>query len=373
LNRVSDNITKYEATTGYKKSLILYGIGDHGGGPNKEILNRVRDYNQLYIAPDFIHSPSRNFLKQISEDLKEQIPVWNDELYLEYHRGTYTTQAKIKKGNRQSESLISTTEKMASTAHLIGSTYPQEELEQAWKLILTNKFHDILPGSSITPVYRDALETYREAWEIMQKNIDQSMEFIARKIDTQKIKTGTPLIVFNPHSWERTDFVEMEINNTSTSRGFKLLDCQGKEIPLELNTYPNHRSRTIAFIAESVPPMGYKVYSLVTTHTPSDKMDTGTELKVDGTALENKYYKLVVNPVTGNIKSLYSKSLAKEFVQEGKEANVLQIYEDLPERWDAWNIGYTGRMWELNQAESVELVKKSPVRVTLKIKKISWG
>jgi alpha-mannosidase len=374
LDSVSNNITKYEATTGYKKSLILYGIGDHGGGPNKEILNRVRDYNKLYIAPDFIHSKSGDFLNNIQKDLGDNIPVWNDDLYLEYHRGTYTTQAKVKKGNRESESLISTAEKLASFANIIGGTYPQQELEQAWKIILTNQFHDILPGSHITPVARDAWESYEKAGKKIKKITCQAMDYIVKKINTSKVKAGIPLVVFNPLSWERTDWVVLEYpRSRPVGDTLKILDSQGEEIPVEIEKDKDSQRLTIAFIARDIPPLGYRVYSMVNIIGETKNNADNSQLKAKGETLENRFYKIVVNRATGNIKSIYSKLLGKEFVQEGKEANILQVYEDRPENWDAWNIGYTGRMWELNRADSVEIVKTSPVRVVLRVKKSFLG
>lgn len=373
-DRVSNNITKYEASTGYKKSLILYGIGDHGGGPNKEILNRVRDYNKLYIAPDFIHSKSGDFLYNITNDLGNNIPVWNDELYLEYHRGTYTTQAKIKKGNRKCESLISTAEKLASLASIMGGPYPQQELEHAWKLILTNQFHDILPGSHITPVARDALESYEKAGKKIKKIGHHAIDYIIKKINTSKVKAGIPLLVFNPLSWERTDWVVVEYpRSRPVGDTLKILDSQGKEIPAEIEKDKVPQRLTIAFIARDIPPLGYRVYSMVNIIGETKNTTDDSQLKAKGETLENRFYKIVFNRETGNIKSIYSKLLEKEFVREGKEANVLQVYEDRPENWDAWNIGYTGRMWELNRADSVEIVKISPVRVVMRVKKSFLG
>jgi alpha-mannosidase len=374
LDRVSDNITKYEATTGYKKSLILYGIGDHGGGPNKEILNRVREYNQLYIVPEFIHCKSGDFLTNIKNDLGNNIPVWKDELYLEYHRGTYTTQAKIKKGNRKSESMISTAEKLASLDNITGGAYPQQALEQAWKLILTNQFHDILPGSHITPVARDALESYEKAGKKIKNITHHAFDHMIKKINTSKVKAGIPLVVFNPLSWERTDWVVVEYPR-SRPKGdtLKVLDSQGKEIPSEIEKDKDSQRLTIAFIARDIPPLGYRVYSMVNIIGETENTANDFQLKAKGETLENRFYKIVVNRETGNIKSIYSKLLGKEFVQEGEEANILQVYEDRPENWDAWNIGYTGRMWELNRADSVEIVKTSPVRVVLRVKKSFLG
>lgn len=372
MDRVTDNITKYEATTGYRKSLILYGIGDHGGGPNREILNRVRDYRKLQISPDFIHSRARDFLKNISGDLGDRIPVWNDELYLEYHRGTYTTQAETKKQNRKSEVAVGSAEKLAAVAHLLGQPYPAAQLEKAWKTILTNQFHDILPGSSITPVYRDALESYHAAQASIQRIDQQALDAIAAQIDTSALE-GRPIVVWNPLSWSRTDLVRLRIPGAA-EKDLQLVDPGRPDayVPVETAAHQESGGVDISFIAEDVPALGYKVYTLVKrSNKPTGAAES--PLKAEATGLENSYYRLAVNRESGNISSLYDKQLNREFVKEGREANVLQIYEDRPENWDAWNIGYTGRMWELNRAESVEVASASPVRVTLRVRKSFLG
>lgn len=367
------NITRYEATTGYKKTLFLYGLGDHGGGPNREILDRVRSYNDLPIAPEFIHSKSIDFLQQMEPDLTDNIPVWTDELYLEYHRGTFTTQAKTKKNNRQSESLLSSAEKWAAAAFLLGGDYPEEKLEQAWKIVLTNQFHDILPGSSITPVYRDASEDYAEARKKINEVKTASMRKIAEEVDTSSMD-GTPLVVFNPLSWKRTGLVTAAIPlpKDQTSFGVEILDSNGKKIPSTIETGRGETETRVTFFAGDIPAVGYRVYSyLLKEDTPVRK-----ETKTDDSGfiqIENAFFSVKINKKTGNITSLVDKRLKKEFVEAGKEANVLQVYEDLPERWDAWNIGYTGRMWELNEAESVALVEDSDLRKVVKVTKHFLG
>jgi alpha-mannosidase len=365
------NITRYEATTGYKKTLVLYGLGDHGGGPNREILNRVRKYKKLPIAPEFIHSKSIDFLKNLGTDLKDNIPVWKDELYLEYHRGTYTTQAKVKKNNRQCESLLSSAEKIASTAFMIELIYPQKELETAWKIVLTNQFHDILPGSSITPVFRDALEDYKKAKNKIKNVIAGSLKKIIENVNTSRVE-GRPLVVFNSLSWKRSGLVSLKIPLLKDET-VKVLGPNGHEVPLEIKRDTTATEAALYFTAKDIPAVGYAVFSLVKTKGKESSIknkDTGGSRYLQ---IENRFFKLVINKKSGNITSLWDKRLKKEFVARGKEANVLQVYEDVPENWDAWNIGYTGRMWEINKAESVELVEDSPVRKVVKIKKSFLG
>ncbi len=356
-------LSTYEATTGYKKALILYGMGDHGGGPNREILNRVRHYAELKISPQFIHSTSMDFLKNIERDLGNSIPVWRDELYLEYHRGTYTTHSEIKKNNRRSEAMLSTTEKLASLAYLFGKDYPSADFLRAWKLVMTNQFHDILPGSGITSIYRDAMEFYRRAFKILGRIKSSSARYLFSRVNTE-VK-GLPLVVFNPLSWERKDYVKAKLPRELQGKFLVLRDPRGKVHPCEV--FQEEGELYLGFIAE-VPALGYVVYSL-----EEGKNHLATNLRARDYVLENAYYRVKVNPRTGNISSLYYKRLGKEFIPSGREGNLLQVWEDIPERWDAWNIGYTGRMWEINRADSVKLIHLSPVRAVIRVKKSFLG
>jgi alpha-mannosidase len=367
LPRVVDAITKYQATTGYQKSLILYGLGDHGGGPNREILDRVRGYEELFIAPEFIHSPSARFLDHLETDLGDAIPVWTDELYLEYHRGTYTTQARTKRNNRRGESGLGTAEKWAGIAWLLGENYPFAELEEAWKIILTNQFHDILPGSSITPVYRDAEEDYARAARLEENCSRTAQAAIAERVDTSAVQ-GIPLLIFNSLAWPRTDYVRVEFPADQQTQ-WRLLDHEGRELPLELENTAQAGRLVAGFIAENVPAMGYRLYEL----RPESPRVTASDMAVHGFTLENDAHRIRVDSGTGHLVSVYDKDLEREFIPEGAEANVLQLFEDRPENWDAWNIGYTGRMWTLDAADEVRLLHRSPVRAVIRVKKSFLG
>jgi alpha-mannosidase len=365
LAEVAHGVSKYEASTGLKESLILYGLGDHGGGPNREILDRVRGYGRLALAPRFVHTTPSPFLQQKRKE-KLDLPLWQDELYLEYHQGTFTTQGAVKKNNRRTEALLATTEKLCTIAWLLGGTYPKERLEKLWKSALTLQFHDILPGSSITPVYRDALEAFAAVQEELQRLQDDALARIAGTPAPQK-GNGLNFFVFNPLSWERDDAVTLQVPETQ----IRLLDDEGRDLPFEYGPKRDGDRRDITFIARKVPSLGYRCYSWVPVR--EDTTDRSAITPAGGGVLENDSLRVVIDMQSGNISSIFAKRLKREFVAPGEQANKLWVYEDRPEDWDAWNIGYTGRGWELNRADKVELVSAGPVRTVYRVDKSFLG
>ncbi|HWB37897.1 MAG TPA: alpha-mannosidase, partial [Rugosimonospora sp.] len=141
-------------------SLVPFGYGDGGGGPTREMLAAARRAADLEGVPRVRLGSARDFFEAAEADYADP-PVWSGELYLEFHRGTYTSQARTKRGNRRSEHLLREAELWAATAAIrAGAPYPYDELEQAWRTVLLQQFHDILPGSSIAWVYRDAERNY---------------------------------------------------------------------------------------------------------------------------------------------------------------------------------------------------------------------
>ena len=361
LNRVVDQIARYQATTGLRKSLILYGIGDHGGGPNREILDRVRGYAGLSIAPSFIHSRSKEFLDGLPREMGNRIPTWRDELYLEYHRGTFTTQAAVKRANRELESRLGSSEKWAALAQQAGNDYPAARLEQAWKTVLTNQFHDILPGSSITPVYRDAAEAYAGVRRNLDRLDGQSLAALCARISTKQLQ-GRPVVVFNPLAWERNDVVRLKLGE-NPPRHPGILDHGGQSLPVEILENEWGEPETLVFIARNVPSLGHRCYSLVSLPAAPAALSqpTGSPL------MENKFLRVQVDPKNGRITSLVHKATGREFVPQNATLNALEIHEDRPEDWDAWNIGYTGRRWSLDRADKVEGVSRTPVRRVIRV------
>ena len=156
--RISQDVAEYVPKTGLPEILHLFGIGDHGGGPTRTMLDSAaRWQDRPNIFPKLTYGTAQSFFDDVEKNLAQlKVPVWNNELYFQYHRGVMTTQSETKKRIRQSEELLLNAEKFSSLAMLDGQPYPQEELQNDWKKVLFDQFHDIMPGSGIAINYVDA-------------------------------------------------------------------------------------------------------------------------------------------------------------------------------------------------------------------------
>lgn len=365
--RMVEQLMRFEYDNGLREVLVLFGLGNHGGGPNREMLQRVEMLKRQPVYPNVEFSRAHDFLERIMERDLSELPVWRSELYMEGHRGTYTTQADTKRNNRACESLLETTEKAAGIAALLGAPYPKEELEQAWKTVLLNQFHDILPGSSITPVYRDADETYAHARRLIGPALEEALASIAENAGIPE-KGWRNLIVFNPLSWDRTDVVRVSLPENAPEQ-ITVEDADGKQMKSRVILSADGLDRELLFIADEVPSVGYKIFTLV----EQPPAEAATDIKTGEYFIENSFLKVEVDPKTGNISSIYDKRNGKEVLADGEQGNRLELYENLPSYWDAWNIGYTDNSWTIEDADSVELVESGPVRAIIRVKKSFLG
>ncbi len=352
-----DWLRQYEANTGFTKLMVLFGVGDHGGGPTPEMLQRIEKLSQLYIYPRVEYGTSTGYLNWVrSHDLKA-LPVWRDELYLEYHRGTFTTQAAVKKYNRELETLLITLEKFACMAGLYQSPYPFEDLTDAWEKLLFNQFHDILPGSSIREVYIDALEEYHTARELGEFHLRRSLKNLSDQINTSGLDQGKPVVVFNPLSWERSDHVSLELEKGDENR-YSVYDAAGQQIPSQRIAIDKLQSEII-FQAQNVPPLGYCLFEL----RPGSSGGQSEDLQVYDNIMENRYFRVTIDSQTGWIGGIYDK-LNKKEVLSGP-GNELQLYKDTPRAWDAWNIGLSTRY--PTKFRKIEILETGPVRAVIRV------
>jgi len=351
---------KVESRHGVKEQLVVFGMGDHGGGVSRTHLNRAFALKDSDVYPKIEFVTGEEYFSRLHElDGKFHFPIWNDELYLEYHRGTYTTQADVKKGNRIGEILQETGEKYASVASLLGRPYPCNRIFDGWYVIMLNHMHDILPGSHIRQVSIDAARDYARQRKIMDGVIEESTSAISARIDTRG--EGLPIVIFNPLSWERDAVVELPVTPSMDPQP-GVLDSEGRAVPYQVVTDVND-SKSLLFVARGLPAVGYEVYRVAGGMEPAGE----TDLEDSRGTIENGLLKLEVDMKSGKISGLSLKGGRENFVGDGG-ANFIQLYEDNPEKYDAWNIGI-GKEIPLESDGGFEVVENGPVRFTLKFSK----
>ncbi len=274
------------------RSLLLFGYGDGGGGPTREMVERAHRFADLEGMPRVRLESPAEFFAGAQEEYADA-PVWSGEMYLEYHRGVYTSQIAMKQGNRRTEHLLREAELWSTLATLrTGAAYPYDELERLWRSTLLLQFHDILPGSSIAWVHREARETYAE---------------LAGALETV---IGTAL---------------------------RALAGEGS-VPVAFNASP--------FAVDGVPALGG---GPVAAGAAAATLTAGEA----GTILQNEHLRVEVD-ARGLVVSVLDLAAGREVLTS--PANLLQLHPDTPNRFDAWDVEAfaTHRVTSLHDAVSVD-------------------
>ncbi|MFE9769326.1 alpha-mannosidase [Streptomyces sp. NPDC005808] len=312
------------------RSLAPFGHGDGGGGPTRSMLEKARRLRDLEGSPKVVvESPDEFFAAARAE--RDRLPVWRGELYLENHRGTYTSQARTKRGNRRAEALLREAELWAATAAVrAGAPYPYEQLESLWRRVLLNQFHDILPGSSIAWVHRQAEREYAEIHAELETVIADAMG---------RLPGGPALLNAGPLA--RREVVAVP----ESAGGQRLSD-----------------GRT-AVLAEVGP-----LASGGTVEAPREAVTA--EAKDGGFVLDNGVLTVVVDR-RGLLTSVYDHTAQRESIAPGTVGNLLQLHPDDPNLWSAWNIDtyYRDTVTDLDEAESVTLVDEGPLLATVRVER----
>src|SRR6185369_4630667 len=313
---MAQDLADYARLTGYPELLHLYGVGDHGGGPTRSMLETATRWQQKdLVYPKLEIGAAQPFFDKLFQAApKLDLPTWKSELYLEYHRGVYTSQAKTKWNNRRNEELLLNTEKFSSIASLFGAKYPAEDLNYGWKKVLFNQFHDILSGSSVAAVYKDAERDHADVRRLETANLNVALKQIESRVNTNG--AGVPVMVFNPLAWERKQAVEFEATFPSSVNGVEVRDDAGKVVPSQIvGRTPETRSVRVVFMAE-LPSLGYKVFRFVPSAKSAAPMNAGGEPQI-----ENELLRLKVDPKTGCM-SLFDKKNQKDAFEAGKCGNL---------------------------------------------------
>jgi alpha-mannosidase len=378
---------------GMEEMMDLYGVGDHGGGPTRAILDEgvhwqrpdaIMPKMQFGLAqPFFTHaeqnlstdstewnyaSIAKGYTFPKPEESKIAIPTWKDEMYFEYHRGVMTTQANHKRNMRESEEQTLNAEKYASFAWLNGDAYPNSELTEAWKKITFNGFHDLAAGSGIGIIYKEAQDDFDQVRRATNEISAKALHTLAAGVNTRG--PGEAVLVFNPLAWSRSGVVPVNVQLPDASaNGVSVMDAHGRALPAAvLSSDAKTNTYKLLVDVKDVPSMGYEVL-----HVASGAKPFVSDLKASGTTMENAELRVVVDPATGCITSLFDKKATFESIAKGACGNQLQTFKDTPKDYDAWNIdpGTLDHMTPIETVDSVALVEKGPMRAIIRVNR-TW-
>lgn len=354
--------SKAELKNSFNQLMCFYGVGNHGGGPTKENIETIKKMNENMTDTELVFSSPNDFFEQVTK-IEDQLPIVHDDL--QHHAsGSYSVHSEVKKYNRYSENLLLQAEKFSTIAHrLTKQTYPIE-FNKAWKGILFNQFHDILPGTSIEPAYDDARDLYGEANSIASRALNYALQSISWNINIKEEKDMKPIVVFNSHSWPIKEVVEIEygiFDNYRVPEEFIIEDVDGKEVPHQLIApiakIPNRKR--IAFLAE-VPALGYSTYKLRAVQ-PKRRFSS---VKANDYLLENNRYRVIIDPKTGGISSLYDKSMDIEVFKD--HAAIPVVMEDLSDAWGHGELHFDKKVGEFTPIK-IKKIEEGSVRATIRV------
>ncbi len=365
-------------TAGNPGMMHLYGVGDHGGGPTRTML----DTATRWMAPDVVFpklefGTAAGFFDKLEKKLPDMsVPVWRDELYFEYHRGVMTTQAETKRRIRATEQLLLNAEKFSALSTLYGRSYPAEDFDGAWKNLLFDDFHDIFPGSGIAVNYLDARRNLEDVGRVGSAIFAGSLAELSSRVNTQG--PGVPVIIYNSLSWPRKEVVEVQAQLPAAARQMEVVDSAAKLVPSQLLSLDSETHRARLLIQASVPSLGYAAYYVRAAAKPAAP---GGTVKSTRDSLENEFVRLKIDPQSGCMTSLFDKRAQTEALAPAETdtggpknsicGNLLQTFTDKPKRWDAWNIDadFEKEHWDLDKADEVTLLESGPLRAVIRVKK----
>jgi len=404
-------------STGMTEMMDLYGIGDHGGGPTRAILDegfhwaarsdppKVMPKIEFGIAQTYFSSVEKQIAPQSPEWNYQSIakgytappavagmtsiPTWKSELYFEYHRGVMTTQANHKRNMREASEEVLNTEKWASLAWLDGRAYPAAELTEDWKKVLFNQFHDLAAGSGIGIIYKEAQKDYDVVRWSTNEISAGALAKVAEKIDTRvKVEKSIPIVVYNSLGWERSGEVKVSVQLPDPKQQISISElCEPESqinqiAPFVLSRNAETGEVEFSFIARKIPALGYKVFRVGPAWKPKPgeprpgcvlgMFPEPQQTAVGDLVLQNDPDGLAVhvNRTNGCITSISDGKAKYEWIAQGGCGNELQAFKDTPKDYDAWNID-PGTLDQppslINQAERVELIGSAEdhaIRVT---------
>ena len=330
VQQLRDNARNYKDHDRSRHSMILFGFGDGGGGPTKRMIEMLAHAEDLQGLPRTAIRSSDEFFDLLEEDCTDWAKVIG-ELYFELHRGTYTTQAAVKRGNRKSEIALHDAEFIATVAMKLGTKYeyPAADLDRLWKLVLLNQFHDILPGSSITLVYEDAAKHHAQVIEESNALSQQAIKALGVGC-APRTSQGSNRAQSSPYG---------VVNTLGFARAEVASAADGKPVYVEAPSYG------IGSVAKC----------------PDEVKLTKAAGRI---VLENRHLRAELDP-DGTVRSLIEKSSGRESL--AGPGNQLLIYDDTPTNYDAWDVDpfHLEQEAACPPASSCEVIERIPLRAAV--------
>lgn len=321
--------------------ISLFGIGDGGGGPKEEYLERAKRLANLEGCPKVKFGRADRFFERIAA-CRDKLPTWSGELYLELHRGTLTVQARTKRNNRKLEELLATVEFAHSLLPL--SEYPAEALDRIWKTLLINQFHDIIPGSSIRKVYETTEREHAEALEAAARLAGDAVRKLGRAasgavtlVNSLSVPQDDPVVL--PAEWD----------------GSAVLDASGSALPAQIED-----GRVVA--AVTVPADALTVLARGAGRAPACE-------PLEGRVLENGLIRYEFD-ADGRLTRAFDKEAGREVLPPGAAGNEFSLYVERANNHEAWDIEIFYEQQKCGTAKSIEPARgwRGPVRSGLEFR-----
>ena len=350
-SQIQENWEAYQDKETGGQTLNMYGYGDGGSGCTEEMLEMIRRFDKVSVMPKIEVTGGDAFLHKNLKD-NTNLATWDGELYLEMHRGTFTTKSNLKKANRTLEFKLRETELRAALASLTGTSYPSEELTECYKKFLLNQFHDILPGSAIHEVYEVTKKEYEELLSEAHELIGERTKALAGE--------GDGITVFNTLGFTRDDVVRLPEGCNAEA----LEDANGVVYPVQ------HTKDGAVAAVKSLPSKGSRVYKKASMPKDTQTEWYSIENTIGNKTLETPFYTVVFDE-NGMISRLYDKKNDREVLKEGQKGNRMVMYEDKPMCFDNWDIDmyYTEKGWDVSNLARFEWTDLGPVSVSLEIER----
>lgn len=336
--------------------LYIFGWGDGGGGPTEAMLETAQALRDQPGLPQVRQGRVDDYFRRLYARVWDdpRLPTWSGELYLEYHRGTYTSQARAKQANRAAELLYREAEWLNAWAVSLGGPNRQADLNAGWQRIMLNQFHDILPGSSIAQVYADSAADYAAIERIGQETAAAARAYLLAPEATRAPVDAASFVVWNALPWERREIARLALAPGAAPPAFDGATQLVEERPGE----------QALLVAVSAPPYGYsRLAAPAAPHPPPADQFTAQRATLANAEL------LLELDDQGEISRLFDRRHGREIIAPGATANQLVAYEDRPLNWDAWDIDhfYAEKPCPVREIVDWRLVETGPLRIAVAI------